>query len=223
MDSFLLRLFFPPKCHFCKKVLSYQETDLCHSCRGDAPEFTRSKRNFLLIAHWTAVWYYKDNVANSIRRFKFYNARSYAHFFARSIAMHLKENPFEQEIDILTWVPISRKRRFLRGYDQSELLAKALGKELGIKPVRTLKKVRDTEPQSNIRDSAKRRANVLNAYRVVDDIELKGNRVLLVDDVITTGATISECAKTLMFSGTECVYAVAIAATKQRRNDKNRR
>ena len=220
MDSLILRLLFPPKCHFCRKVLTYRETDLCHSCRADAPEFSRSKRNFQLIAHWTAVWYYKGNVAKSIRRFKFYNGRSYAKFFARAIAMKLKEDPFEQEIDVLTWVPISPGRRFQRGYDQSELLAKALGKELGMTPVRTLKKIRNTDPQSGIHNSAKRRANVFNAYQVVDGDRLKDKRILLVDDVITTGATISECAKTIMVSGAECVYAVAIAAAV---NDKTRR
>ena len=141
MDSVLLRLLFPPKCHFCRKVLTHRETDLCHRCREDAPEFTRSKRSFQLIAHWTAVWYYKGNVARSIRKFKFYNGRSYAKFYARAIAMKLKDEPFEQDIDILTWVPISPLRQFQRGYDQSELIAKALGKELGITPVRILKKI----------------------------------------------------------------------------------
>ena len=220
MDSILLRLFFPPKCHFCGKLLKYRETDLCHSCRENAPEFTRAKRNFQLIAHWTAVWYYKSNVRKSIRKFKFYNGRSYARFYASAIAIKLKDEPFERDIDVLTWVPISRKRWFSRGYDQSELLAKALGKELGIKPIRTLKKIRDTEPQSGIREHAKRRANVFNAYQVVNADRIRNKRVLLVDDVITTGATISECAKTIMVSGAECIYAVAIAATP---NDKSRR
>ena len=220
MDSVLLRLLFPPKCHFCGKILTYQETDLCHSCRENAPEFTHAKRNFQLIAHWTAVWYYKDGVSKSIRKFKFYNARSYAKFFARAIAVKLLEDPFEKEIDVLTWVPISARRRFARGYDQSELLARALGKELGITPVRTLKKIRNTEPQSGIRNAAMRRANVFGAYKVVEDCNLKRKRILLVDDVITTGATVSECAKTIMVSGASCVYAVAVAATP---NDKSRR
>jgi ComF family protein len=220
MDSMLLRILFPPKCHFCRKVLTYRETDLCHSCRESAPEFTRAKRNFQLVAHWIAVWYYKEKVPGSIRRFKFYNSRSYAKFFARAIAMKLREDPFEKEIDVLTWVPISAKRRFMRGYDQSELLARALGKELGIEPIRTLKKIRDTEPQSGIRNPAKRRANVFGAYQVVNNCDLRRKRILLVDDVITTGATVSECAKTIMVSGASCVYAVAVAATP---NDKSRR
>ena len=220
MDSVLLRLLFPPKCHFCRKVLTHRETDLCHRCREDAPEFTRSKRSFQLIAHWTAVWYYKGNVARSIRKFKFYNGRSYAKFYARAIAMKLKDEPFEQDIDILTWVPISPLRQFQRGYDQSELIAKALGKELGITPVRILKKIRNTKPQSGIYNGAKRRANVFNAYQLVANADVKDKRILLVDDVITTGATVSECAKTIMVGGAECVYVIAVAASP---NDKTRR
>lgn len=220
MDSILLRLLFPPKCHFCRKVLKHQETDLCHECREKAPEFTRPKRNFQLIAQWTAVWYYKDGVRNCIRRFKFYNARSYADFLARELAMKLRNEPFEKAFDVLTWVPVSEKRKLSRGYDQSELLARALGKELGITPIPGLKKLRNTPPQSGIHETAARRANVYNAYCTVNGSQFAGKRVLLIDDVITTGATVTECAKTIMVSGAACVYVAAVAAAS---NDKSRR
>lgn len=220
MDSLLLRLLFPPKCHFCRKVLTRQETDLCHSCREKAPEFIRSKRNFQLVAQWTAVWYYKGSVRNCVRRFKFYNARNYAGFLARELAMKLQNEPFEKDFDVLTWVPISRERKRSRGYDQSELIARALGKELGIKPIPILKKLRDTTPQSGIRDTAARRANIFNAYQPINCAKFAGKRVLLIDDVITTGATVTECAKSIMVGGAECIYVAAVAATS---NDKSRR
>lgn len=213
MLSALTRLLFPPKCHFCRKVLDRNETDLCHSCRTNAPEFTRSKRNIQLIAHWTAVWYYKDGVRNSIRRFKFYNFRNYADFFGRAIAMKLQEDPFGSDFDILTWVPVSRLRRFTRGYDQSELLAKALGKELGMTPIPGLRKLRHTKPQSGIRSSAERRANVFNAYQNINASLFAGKRVLLVDDVVTTGATAAECAKMILVSGAKSVFLATVAAT----------
>ena len=220
MFFFLTKLLFPPKCHFCRCVLQDNETDLCHSCRAAAPEFSRAKRNFHLIAHWTAVWYYKDNVRNSIRRFKFYNARGYADFFGRAMAMKLWEDPLPRDFDVLTWVPVSPLRRLTRGYDQAELLAKALGKELGMTPVPGIKKFRHTRPQSGIRNSAERRANVFNAYRGINPALFAGKRVLLVDDVVTTGSTASECAKTLLVSGATHVFLAAIAATP---NHKSRR
>ena len=149
MLQFLSRLLFPPKCHFCRKLLADNETDLCHQCRVTAPRFHRAKRNIQLLAHWTAVWYYKGDVRNCIRRFKFYNARNYADFFGRAIAMKLQEDPFGADFDVLTWVPVSRLRRLTRGYDQSELLAQALGNELGITPIPGLIKKRHTKPVQN--------------------------------------------------------------------------
>ena len=213
MSNFLTRLLFPPKCHFCRKLLDESETDLCHTCRAEAPEFSHSKRNFQLIAQWTAVWYYKGNVRNSIRRFKFYNARGYADFYGRALAMKLQEDPFGDGFDVLTWVPVSPLRRFTRGYDQAELLARALGRELGMTPVPGLVKFRHTKPQSGIRDRALRRANVFNAYRGINPQAFAGKRVLLVDDVVTTGSTAGECAKMLLVSGATHVYLAAVAAT----------
>ncbi len=113
--------------------------------------------------------------------------------------------------DTLTWVPVSRWRRFRRGYDQVELLAKAVAEELGITAVRTLKKIRNTPPQSRIPEAAFRRANVLGAYRIVNAPAVAGKRVLLLDDIITTGATVSECSKTLLLAGAKEVSAASIA------------
>ena len=220
MISVLLHLLFPPKCHFCQKVLDLHETDLCHNCRKEAPEFTRPKRNFQLIAQWTAVWYYRGNVPNSIHRFKFYNARNYANFFGKALAARLQDACLDQCFDVLTWVPTSYRRQLNRGYDQSKLLAQAVGKELGIKPVRGLKKLRHTRPQSGIHDSAERRANVFNAYVGVNKTKFAGKRVLLVDDVVTTGSTASECAKMILANGATHVYLATIAAAS---NDKTRR
>lgn len=164
------------------------------------------------VAQWTAMWYYKGNVRKSIQRFKFYNCRSNAVAYGRLLSFKLLEN-YSQLPEMITWVPISFRRRLSRGYDQSQLLADALGKELGIPVVSTLRKIRHTKPQSTLKDAAQRRANVLGAYKVRDCQAITGKQILLVDDVITTGATASECAKTLTVGGAEKIYFAAIAAT----------
>ena len=79
-------------------------------------------------------------------------------------------------------------------------------------PVRTLQKVRHNRPQSGISGQAKRRANVLGAYRITDPQQLRGKRVLLLDDVITTGATAGECARVLLTAGAKEVHCGCIAA-----------
>ena len=207
----MFRIIFPPKCVLCRKLLSSQQTDLCHECRSKAPAFTRAKRNIPFIAHWPALWYYKDDVAKSIRRFKFGNLRSYAESYARMLVAKLPEDYIEH-CDILTWVPVSFLRKLRRGYDQSALLAKALGHEISIEPIAVLKKIRHTPPQSGMGSAAKRRANVLGAYKVRSHADIAGKRILLLDDVVTTGATASECARTLLTAGAKEVYFAAVAA-----------
>lgn len=220
MFSFLTRLLFPPKCKFCQKILSSQETDLCLPCRTNAPAFGKPKRNFQLIAQWTAVWYYRDDVRNSIRRFKFRNARGYGNFYAKMMALRLKSQPFNGTIDVITWVPVSTRRRLRRGYDQAQLIAKALSKELDIPAVRGLKKTRHTPAQSGIKDASARRANVFNSYKGINPSAFTDKRVLLVDDIITTGATASECAKMLHVSGATHIYLAAVAAASNEKTSR---
>lgn len=157
------------------------------------------------------MWYYKDTVRKSIHRFKFGNRRSYADTYARLMAVILQDSLLEKA-DIITWVPVSFQRKFRRGYDQSALVAKALAKESRCACAPLLKKIRHTPPQSGIRTSEARRANVQGAYKAIRKETLKGKRILLIDDVVTTGATASECAKTLMVAGAKEVYFAAVVA-----------
>ncbi len=207
----MLHLLFPPKCVLCKKLLTHNETDLCHHCRENAPMFKRAERNIPFVAHWTALWYYKDAVRSSLHRFKFSGRRNYASIYAQLLGLKL-QNSFLEPIDVLTWVPVSALRRLKRGYDQSALLAQALGNELSLPASRLLRKARHTPPQSGLRDAAHRRANVLGAYKAMHPSDIQGKTVLLIDDVVTTGATASECAKTLMTAGAKQVLFAAIAA-----------
>ena len=146
-------------------------------------------------------------------RYKFAGRRCYAAAYGRALAMKLQTEELT-DLDILTWVPVSSLRRMRRGYDQVELLANATAKELGIAPCKTLKKTRNTPPQSGIKDVYRRRANVLGAYKPVNPENIRGKRILLLDDIITTGATASECARTLLTAGAKEVYCAAIAASE---------
>lgn len=204
------RLLFPPKCVLCRKVLGENENDLCRQCRTETLEFSKSHKKLPYLAGWTALWYYEGNVRRSILRFKFYNARSYAVTYGRLLAMKLVAEG--TEFDILTWAPISRTRKWRRGYDQVELIARAVANELGVVPVATLKKRRNNPPQSGIHDAAGRRANVLGVYQVLDPAFISGKRILLLDDIMTTGATAGECARMLLTAGAKEVSCAAVAA-----------
>ena len=210
----ILRLLFPPRCVLCRTMLSDRQTDLCHECRSNAPIYTKLKFKPSFIARWTGLWYYRDNPRKSILRYKFGGKRHYVGAYARLLAIRLQTDRMD-DFDILTWVPVSSLRRFRRGYDQVEILAKALGQEMNTVPVKTLKKIRNTPPQSKL-SAARRRGNVLGAYRAVNPAAFAGKRVLLLDDVLTTGATASECAKTLLTAGAAEVSFACLGVTEQK-------
>lgn len=207
----IYNLFFPPKCLLCQKVLSEEVTDLCHQCRADVEEFPKPNYRISFVAGWTALWYYIGDVRHSILLYKFYNRRSYGAVYGRLLAMKLQRQPLCQ-YDILTWVPVSPLRKWLRGYDQVELIALSAGVELGTSAVPLLKKLRHTKMQSSLRDISQRKANVLGAFGVIDSQLVAGKRILLLDDIITTGSTVSECARVLLTAGAKEVNCAAVAA-----------
>ena len=163
------------------------------------------------VTAWMAVYRYEGLARDSLLRFKFGGRQSYAAAYGRLLAARI-QGELRAEFDLLTYVPVSPRRRWSRGYDQVRLLAEAVGRELGQKPVRALKKIRHNPAQSSLREREQRRANVLRAYRAVCPEALAGQRILLLDDIITTGATVSECARVLQTAGAAQVLCAAVAA-----------
>ena len=214
-------LFYPARCVLCDKLLPEDQTDLCHTCRTTAPAWKKGNFKISFVARWAAVWYYKDSVRESLQRYKFLRRRHYSIVYGRLLALKLQTAGLE-DFDVLTWVPSSFRRRWKRGFDHVALIAKATGKTLGCKVVPTLRKIRHNPPQSGLRDAATRRANVLGVYRVIDPSRVAGKRILLIDDIITSGATLSECAKTLSIAGAQTVLGAAVAAaTGEKPKDKS--
>lgn len=207
------KLLFPPKCILCRSLLQADELDLCRQCRGDAPDCTVTKGKLPFLKSWLAVWHYEDRVRSSILRYKFYNYRHYAKGYGRLLAMKLLRQR-DGEYDLITWVPISRLRKLRRGYDQVKLLSDAVCRELDAQSLQCLRKIRNNPPQSTMRGAAERRANVLGVYEAVEPERFQGKRVLILDDVITTGATLSECAKVLLIAGAKEVHCAAVATAR---------
>jgi ComF family protein len=210
-------LLFPPKCVLCGKILEKEETDLCRQCRTEISDFPKPKRAIPFIESWLALWYYEGNVRQSLLRYKFGGRRMYAKVYGKLLAMKLlRENP--DGFDILSYIPVSRIRKFTRGYDQVELLAGAVASELGIAVTPTLNKIRNNPPQSSIPNAPQRRANVLGVYRSINKAQFTAKRVLLLDDIVTTGSTASECARVLLTDGAKEVICAAVAAASEQKN-----
>ena len=207
----MIRLLFPPKCILCEKILEKNQLYMCQDCAESVESFPKAKNTLSFLAGWSAMWYYKGNVRSGILKYKFGRRRNRGVTFGKLLAMKLLQEE-HTNFDVLTWIPVSPARLRSRGYDQVELFAKSTAMELGQPLQRTLKKIRNTAAQSSLMGTDARRANVMGAYKVADPYLIRGKRILLLDDVLTTGATASECAKVLLLAGAKEVYCVALAA-----------
>ena len=206
----LKELLFPRKCVFCGGILNRNESGICRSCRTELPEY-EGDRYLPELDGCCVLWYYQDAVRESLHRCKFYNRPDYADVYGPILAMKIQQR--FPDAQVLTWAPVSKARLKQRGYDQSELLTKATARELGIPAVRLLVKHRDNPAQSGVENADVRRENVRDVYRLCGDAA--GKRIVLVDDILTTGATAGECARVLRQAGAERVYLVAVASGKQ--------
>lgn len=225
--SSLLDLIFPNRCTFCDSVSTEQICPKClDSVRFISPPFCdvcgvpfishavnshtcgeclNKKRHF---AWARGVLVYNDATAKAIHRFKY----AYDTTFSSPLGSIIADYPLE-EFDLIMPVPLHIKRLRDRGFNQSLLLANAVGKRHGIAVDRfALKRTRWTEPQVNL-SRAERKANVRGAFDVHG--EVKDKRILLVDDVYTTGATVNECSRTLINSGAREVCVLTLSRTAE--------
>lgn len=204
----LLDLLFPPKCPFCARV--QDAPGICPSCMETLPwtdegHSLRKLRGGLLCA---APLWYEGAVREGIRRFKFQNGLCAAGPLGGLIAQAAAER-LCGAFNAVTWVPVSGKRLRRRGYDQSRLLAESACGLWGVKPEGLLRKVRDNPAQSSLPSAQERWENASGAYAAVGD--LAGKRLLLIDDVCTTGATLISAAEALRTAGAAEVVCAAAA------------
>ena len=209
--SSLMDLLFPPKCAFCGKVLISSDDLWCSNCTESLP-FTlgSGRQEGEYYDFCVSPLYYKGVVRKSILRFKFKGASAYADAYGRILADCVRENP-DIAYDMISWVPLSSKRERSRGYDQAMLLAFATALHLGDVAVETLEKPHDVQAQSELSGREERSANISGAYVVTDTELIEGKCLLLIDDIVTTGSTLSECAKELLSAGAARVVCAALA------------
>lgn len=174
----------------------------CSWCRRHEPRFALAR---------SAVRY-RGPIRAALHAFKYNRDVCLADDLGRLLAACVQAHFSAVRFDGVTGVPLYARRERVRTYNQSSLLAQAAGRRLGIPPLpaRTVRRVRDTPTQTGL-TAAQRRANVRHAFVVPDATWLEGRTVLLVDDVMTTGATVSECARVLRESGAAGVYVVTVA------------
>ena len=207
----LLGVFFPRKCPFCGKLTG--KTLLCETCGAALPrcEEIRQGADF---GRCTAPLYYEGPVRDAILAFKFKAKLGGLDAFGRLMAQTAAER-YSGEFDAITWVPVSKKRLKKRGFDQARYLTASMCVDWHVAPLETLRKVTDNPPQSGLNDAAARRANVLGVYEAVSPEQFAGKRLLLVDDICTTGATLGECARVLKAAGAAEVLCLTLAMVRE--------
>lgn len=194
-----LSVLFPRRCIFCRRP---HPEGLCAECQDKLPWRTEQTGGVI------APLLYRTTVRAALHRYKFQGFSGYAEIFGMLTAQAVQDS--RTEADVVTWVPCSRIRRWTRGYDQSEKLARVIGKQLGVPVKKQLIKVRHTRSQTKMRDDAERRKNVSGTFKAIGSTSEK--RVLLVDDIHTTGATLAECRNVLLHSGAIEVICCTVAS-----------
>ena len=215
LKDVLLDLLYPPKCPFCRALLRGKGKTICEQCLKELP-YTKNgglqHGNFF--TGCLSPLYYEESVREALLRYKFQGLSAYAAAFGNLMA-DCAEEYLEAEVDIISWVPLSKKRLRQRGYDQARLLAEEVSRRLMIPCVPVLKKVVNTHPQSQTGSAEKRRANISGAYVATDPEAISGKTILLVDDIVTTGSTFSECARMLGMAGADRVYCLTVARKRE--------
>ncbi|MDR3345223.1 MAG: double zinc ribbon domain-containing protein [Oscillospiraceae bacterium] len=214
-------IFFPRRCVLCGEVVLPDE-ELCEPCaeyiqsaalNTSAGEMAckASAVNDVARVLPLAPFAYAGAVRNALRRLKFNGELSSAPFFAERMAQSLQ--CAADGFDAVCFIPLHGARQKSRGYNQSEVLARLLARELGL-PLRSelLVRLRDTPSQREF-DRAGRQDNVRGAFALADGAAADALRLLLIDDITTTGATLRECAGVLIAAGAAEVLCAAAAAT----------
>lgn len=212
MLSNIINLIYPTVCGICGEI---SKEDICNKCKVKIRKFQRSKKHIYLTKNFDTHMYlfdYQGIIRQKILQYKFGEKTYISRCFIETILKDEKVCRFLKNYDIIIPVPISNKRKKTRGYNQSELIASKLAKKiesLEYKP-KILYKIKDTLPQSTL-DKEKRIENIKGAYYIKNELILKKKKVLLVDDIFTTGNTVDECSRVLKQSGAKEIGIFTLA------------
>lgn len=226
MESFF-NILFPPKCHFCN---SYEGASLCHVCLQNCNEIFSTKciicdkPSLFSTTHekcynpgipvaTLSLYEYKGIVRDVIRQSKYKpNKFVLLRELTKYGILNLKEAGFTiSSSTLVVPIPISKKRKKERGFNQAKIIAKIISNEYKTKiESKTLVRTKNSKPQysNNRRD---RFENIRNVFNIRNSNKIDGKTVLLVDDIITSGATLLEASKTLFHGNCKDVWCVTLA------------
>ena len=183
---------------YCQRCADPDEERVCDWCRAQPPAFDGVRAPYLM----------EGAVRDMVHSFKYQNLRAAAPELGQLLSAYLDSSPIRAEVVVP--VPLHPRRERERGYNQAELLARELSKRTRL-PMgsHSLRRLRNTPPQVSVRSPDERKRAVQGAFECISDIG--GQRVLLIDDVVTSGSTMSACATALKAGGARSVWGLALA------------
>lgn len=212
MLNFVLNLLFPPKCGFCGNINSEY---LCKKCEIKLQSLKATKEINKIenqeFTYHVYAFHYKEQVRSKIIDFKFNDKPELSDTFVKLLLNNKKICGFFKKYDIIIPVPMYPKKQIQRGYNQSELIAEKLAKKLSIDCAKdVLCKHKQTKMQSSL-DKKSRESNVKDAYKCENKQKINAKRVVVFDDIYTTGSTARECSKVLKQAGAKEVAVLTLA------------
>ena len=212
----ILKLVYPTKCVNCKRISNKYICKKCIIKLGIKLESHRDKYDNKNYETHIYLFKYSEWIREKIIKYKFRNSTYLYRFFSECILEIYKKDNFLEKYDYIIPIPISKKRKKQRGYNQSELIAKEIVENvpnIGILSGIIVKNV-DNKPQSTLSGEA-RKENVKGVYSInkntIKDIDISNKKVLLFDDIYTTGSTVNECAGVLKKFGFLNIDVLTIA------------
>lgn len=187
-----------PACMKCGKEIGSRDQEYCADCIRRKKSFTRG----------FALLNYDSRAAVSMAAVKYHNKREYLDFYARAAALRFEKQFRQAGIQVIVPVPVHASRLKTRGFNQAAVLAEKLSAELGIPWEELLIRVKKTDPQKSL-GSAERLKNLRGAFEAEQEAG-KWERVLLVDDIYTTGSTAEICSRALLKTGVKQVFVFAV-------------
>ena len=208
-----MNLIYPPKCGICGKIC---KESLCKKCEKKLEsntiwEIKENQNPYIFFEELISIFKYEGIIRDKIIDYKF-NEKSYLY---KTFTIFLLKNKkvFEkiQSYDTIIPVPISEKRKKTRVYNQSLLISREISKKTGIKlQEKNLIKIKNTIEQSKL-DKEEREKNVQNVYQIKNEEILKNKKILLLDDIYTTGNTVNSCCKILKKAKPKKIGVIVIA------------
>lgn len=207
---YLQALIFPERCPYCKALVEPKEI-ACESCMKKLEEKQMPLTGGALGFRCLSSFLYKGSVRRAIVSLKFYERTQYIPQMAEILAADIRRVYGEDSFDLITAVPMYKADQIKRGYNQSELIAKAVGKLLDVPYLETLRKIKKTEKQHTLK-RAKRKHNLDGAFKVINNTEIRGRRILLIDDIVTSGYTLGKCCRIINRARPERICCATLAA-----------